>query len=153
MEEFRKYGQMIIENRSKLNPEQQFVFLRWIYNSQTMKIQLTSDKRKDLTALVQRQTQLIMEQKPQRIKSVASFVGKFRFSTLQFKRGGLHLQQINKQMGEAARETGWTCEMIVTKKCLTKLYWWMNQLKNIEPKIIDKRQKQIVIQTDDSISG
>ncbi|KAA6381233.1 MAG: hypothetical protein EZS28_023239 [Streblomastix strix] len=48
---------------------------------------------------------------------------------------------------------GWTYEMIVTKKCMTKLYWWMSQLQNNKPKMIDKRQSQKVIQTDASIAG
>ncbi|KAA6365664.1 MAG: hypothetical protein EZS28_038808 [Streblomastix strix] len=44
-------------------------------------------KRKELKVLVQRQIKLIMEQKPQRIKSVASLVGKHRLSTPQFRLG------------------------------------------------------------------
>ncbi|KAA6367604.1 MAG: hypothetical protein EZS28_036868 [Streblomastix strix] len=91
--------------------------------------------------------------KSTKIKSMASLVGKLRFSTPQFKRGGLHLQQINKQMSKTVRELGWTSEMIVTRKCLTELYWWVTQLENNKPRMIDKRQREIIIQTDASIIG
>ncbi|KAA6387402.1 MAG: putative Transposon Ty3-G Gag-Pol polyprotein [Streblomastix strix] len=153
VQKFRKQGWIINENMSILKPDQQFVFLWWMFNSITMKIQLANEKRKELKALVQRQIKLILEQRSQKIKSVASPVGKLRFSTPKFKRGGLHLQQLNNQMSKAARVMGQTNEMIVTKKCITELYWWMNQLENNKPKMLDKRQSQIVNQKDASIAG
>ncbi|KAA6398568.1 MAG: hypothetical protein EZS28_005906 [Streblomastix strix] len=54
---------------------------------------------------------------------------------------------------KAARVIEQASEMIVTKKFLTELYWWMNQLENNQLKMIDDRQNQVTIQTDASISG
>ncbi|KAA6344519.1 MAG: hypothetical protein EZS28_052234 [Streblomastix strix] len=60
----------------------------------------------------------------------------------------------NKQINEQSCECkGWTSEMIVTRKCLTELYWWMTQLQNNKPRTIDKRYNQIIILAEASISG
>ncbi|KAA6370005.1 MAG: putative reverse transcriptase [Streblomastix strix] len=73
VQEFKKFGQVVNENKSRLKPDQQFVFLGWMFNSATMEIQLTNEKRKELKAIVQRQIMLIMEQQPQKIKKRGKF--------------------------------------------------------------------------------
>ncbi|KAA6368568.1 MAG: hypothetical protein EZS28_035905, partial [Streblomastix strix] len=103
--------------------------------------------------LVQRQIELKIEQRSQKIKSMARLDGKLKFSNPQLKQGGLHLYQINKQMSKAMRVMGWTSEMIVTEKCQTEIYWWVTLLENNKPRMIDDRQNQVTIQTDASISG
>ncbi|KAA6360899.1 MAG: hypothetical protein EZS28_043573 [Streblomastix strix] len=83
--------------------------------------------------------------------------GKFGWQALIFhsviqtrRTASITNNQINEQICESI---GLDSEKIITKKCMTQLYLWMNQLESNKRKMVDKRQNEIIIQTDASISG
>ncbi|KAA6391251.1 MAG: hypothetical protein EZS28_013225 [Streblomastix strix] len=104
LEEFRKYGLLINVSKSKMKQKQQFVFLGWMINSTTMKIQLTNEKRKELKSLDQRQIKLIMEQKTTKDQKRSKFGWQAQVfhSIIQTRRtASIVNKQFNEQGGES----------------------------------------------------
>jgi hypothetical protein len=94
-------------SKSILIPTQQFEFLGWEFNTILDQLRMTNLRRKEMLNQIDKWTSLIVRRRWVKVRWLASLIGKLNFLRVQIKRGGLHMQQLNRCKSKIAINKGW----------------------------------------------
>jgi hypothetical protein len=91
MEILKEFGLTISMNKCELEPKQEIIFLGWTWNTITMEVFMTKDRRTDLLDMLKRLVKTTRQNKLIRVKYLARIIGKLNFLRTQFREASLYL--------------------------------------------------------------
>ncbi|KAA6358276.1 MAG: hypothetical protein EZS28_046198 [Streblomastix strix] len=130
MEILMQFGLTISMNKCELEPKQEIIFLGWTWNTITMEVFMTKDRRMDLLDMLKRLIKTTRQNKLNRVKYLTRIIEKLNFLRTQFKEASLYLMLLYQAQTRAAKEQGWNGMMKVTMQALPEIYWWMYRIFN-----------------------
>ncbi|KAA6383593.1 MAG: hypothetical protein EZS28_020878 [Streblomastix strix] len=97
--------------------------------------------------------ELAKRKKHIRTSDLASVIGEIQYTKAQFKRGALHIKQLQKLKVKEIASRGWNKWTQINKSVIPNLTWWISKLALNQPLCFMKPNRRITIQTDASTSG
>ncbi|KAA6361890.1 MAG: hypothetical protein EZS28_042582, partial [Streblomastix strix] len=79
----------------------------WKWNMRTMTMQMTSSRRSGELKQLRHLMELAKRKNHVRTKDLASVIGEIQYTRAQFKRGALHLKQLQKLKDKKIASRGW----------------------------------------------
>ncbi|KAA6317602.1 MAG: putative Gag-Pol polyprotein, partial [Streblomastix strix] len=86
-------GWLITEDKSQMEPNQEFEFPGWLWRTKEMTFQLTVDRRRCMLKELRLMMNKVKNREKILVRKLASLIGKIRFIEAQWKRGPLHIKQ------------------------------------------------------------
>ncbi|KAA6378723.1 MAG: putative Transposon Ty3-I Gag-Pol polyprotein [Streblomastix strix] len=146
-------GWIISMDKCNLEPQQEFSYLGWKFNSKQMTIQCTEERVKKILIKLQLWEESIQKKQNVRVKDLAGIIGKLSFCRTQIKQASLHLRILNKIKSNAANQNGWNSRTIIHKGALREINWWKLKITQNSPTTLVTRDPEAILTTDASQWG
>ncbi|KAA6390769.1 MAG: hypothetical protein EZS28_013706 [Streblomastix strix] len=97
--------------------------------------------------------ELAKRKKHVRTRYLASVIGEIQYIRAQFKRGALHIKQLQKLKDKDVASRGWNKWTHLNRSAIPDITQWINKLAHNQALCFTRPNKWITIQTDASSSG
>ncbi|KAA6377243.1 MAG: hypothetical protein EZS28_027231 [Streblomastix strix] len=145
--------QLIAEDKSQMEPSQEFEFLGWLWRTKEMTFQLTVDRRRCMLKELRLMMNKVKNREKIPVRKLASLIGGIRFIEAQWKRGPLHTKQLDHLKSKTANQSGWNSLVQLIPQLMKDLSWWFNKVKINNPYCFLYPTRWATIQTDTSKDG
>ncbi|VDI23377.1 Hypothetical predicted protein [Mytilus galloprovincialis] len=144
-------GFRINYKKSVLIPSKRIVFFGLIIDTELFKIFLTDEKIDKIISL----GKIILQQKCVTVRCFASFIGLVVHAFNAVSVGPLHYRNMERNKVGALNSCNgdFDSEIFITQESRTEIFWWVNNLKSENGKLIRPIQINFWIETDASLEG
>jgi ribonuclease HI len=146
-------GWTINNKKSRLSPQQEFVFLGMQWSTSAMTVRVEKEKNTSLRRMVNNWRRWIMRGKIVPVRLLARFIGKLSQTRLQHQRASIYLSRCNRLKTQTVLNKGWNGTVQLSPQILSELLWWRQQLRENRPALIRPPAPSHTLFTDASPQG
>jgi ribonuclease HI len=146
-------GWTINRAKSRLEPQQQFVFLGMEWSSTSMTVKVEKEKNRQLIKMIKKFKKWTLMGKRIQVRMLARVIGRLSQTRMQHQRASVYLSKLNLMKTIAVKQAGWNGSVRLTPQVISEVGWWQHHLQRNEATNIRSPQPSSTLYTDASPQG
>ncbi|KAA6404257.1 MAG: hypothetical protein EZS28_000215 [Streblomastix strix] len=146
-------GWRLSPNKCVLIPKMTFQYLGWQFQTASMEVTMTLNRRREMKKKLQAWIQMTNERQIVTTRSLASLIGDINYLRFQFPQISLWMNSLNNLKTKAVVKGGWEASVKLNKQILGNLQTIIIKIKQNRPRQLKDRTPNITLTTDTSEDG